>query len=144
MRQIDNITFACVTLHNMQHSFDCRDEWEAVDFEWNDADTPFVDEEDPLWRRPKVRRSNGEWELVRPGEDHSTVGAFFFGEHQAPVVGRPSVYVDPAALVELHTETDEGFRRRREKLVTNFSIRYAERSIVWLRSSGRQRRAEER
>ena len=28
-RQIDKIMFACVTLHNMLHSFDCRDEWEA-------------------------------------------------------------------------------------------------------------------
>jgi hypothetical protein len=139
-KKIDDIFFTCVTLHNILHSFDGKDNWDAVNFEWNEDDSQFVDDADDAqyWGRPKVRRKNNEWEFARSAEDHSSVGSFFFGEDQVPVVGSPSVPISPERLVEIHTETGAGFRVLVAKLVKNYVLRYAQRSVVWLRSRSRR------
>jgi hypothetical protein len=111
-----------------------------VNFQWDEADGQFADDADDAhhWGRPKVRRKNNEWEFARSAEDHSSVGAFFFGQNQVPVVGSPTAPISPERLVEIHTETGAGFRALVAKLVKNFVLRYAQRSILWLRSRSRR------
>jgi hypothetical protein len=126
-KKIDDVFFTCVALHNMLH------DWDDRTFNFAGADGLFVDEEDPAWKRPKVRRANNTWEYARSGEDHSTVGSFFFSDEQVPSYGDVGADVEVGRLVELATEKDTGFRQLQKKLVLNYKIRLEEGSVACLR-----------
>jgi hypothetical protein len=126
-KKIDDVFFTCVGLHNMIH------DWDDRAFNFAGPDGMFVDEEDPHWKRPKVRRVNNVWEFARIGEDHSTIGSFFFSESQVPVYGNTGDDVDVNRLVELITEKDTGFRQLQKKLVQNYKCRLDGGSVAWLR-----------
>ena len=137
--------FTCVALHNMVHLWDGRGEWEAG-VAWGGVDGLFDD--DPQghehWGRPKVRRADGTWQEVQPGDDFSGMGQVRCPDRvvfQPPGAGDPTQHapeIDPRRVVELHVESSEGFTALQSKLVTNFKVRSSGApgvgSVRWLRS----------
>lgn len=135
-----DIFFTCVALHNMIHTHDGRHEWESG-VEWGGRDGLFEDDEHEHWSRPTVLRANGVRSKVEEGEDFSRFGSVHF-QHgvlppgdAAPVEAGSMGNLDVDALVELHTESQDGFNDLQAKLVAHYDVRYKARTVEWLRSS---------
>jgi hypothetical protein len=127
---IDDMFFTCVGLHNMLHLWDGRGEWEKG-MSWEGVDGDHEDEEDPHWKRPRVRRHDGVWELCHAERDDSRLGSFEFGVN-ALAVGEE--HLSPLQLAMLYHENSAAFTALQQKLVANYRIRKEQGSVEWLRS----------
>ncbi len=129
---IDDMFYTCVGLHNMLHMFDGRDRWE-MGMDWEGADGNHQDEkEDEHWKGPRVRRRDGDWELVHPERDDTRLGSFYFGVDD--ITSGDEHLLSANELAQLYYEVGAPYAQLQEKLVQNFRFRAGAASVGWLRS----------